>query len=151
MADKRTGLDCKLYVGTALLTSADASTQSGSWVESTIARDVTTGNEKAEADISSRGSTYRQRKTTLKDAPIEGELVYDTDDYTFQAMRDAYNNNTELAMAAMDRGITTVGAQGLAGNFEILSFVRNEPLEGGVTITFRAVPSAHTHWYTKGT
>jgi hypothetical protein len=54
--------------------------------------------------------------------------VWDTSDADFAAVRDAWLNNAEIALAVMDGDIDTM-AQGLAGNFVITNFSRTEPLE----------------------
>lgn len=47
----------------------------------------------------------------------------------------------------MDGDIQASGNEGLAGNFSVTNFSRNEPLEEGVTVSVTVKPSSQTEWY----
>ena len=126
------GMDCKLYYGAAGATATN---------ELTIVREVTLNLEKGEADITTRGNAgWRATAGTLKDAGLDLELLYDPDDAGFTAIKDAYFNNTAIALAILDGA----GGHGLDADFTITNFSRNEPLEEGVTVSVAAKPTHQT-------
>lgn len=125
----KVGTDCKLYYGAA------GSTPAG---ELTIARDVTLNQERGEADVTSRGSGgHKSYKPTLKDATLEFEIVEDTTNAGYTALRDAYLNGTAVALAARDGA----SGEGLDADWIITNFSRNEPLEDAVTVNVTARPN----------
>lgn len=125
----RIGLNCKLYRNTA--TGANAYT-TPTWVELTNVRDVTIPMTKAEADTSRRGSTWKTRKGTLKDASIDFQLMHDDGDTGFAALLDSYVNGTPIDMLALDGAINDGNAQGLRATVEVFNFQPGQPLEGAV-------------------
>ena len=144
MGDK-IGLDCKLYRAAALNGTAPSA---ASWNEITKAREVNTNLEAAEADVSSRANnTWRATRPTLKDATLEFELLWDPADTQVEAIRDAYLNGTQLALAAMDGDITVSGSEGFVADYYITSFQRGEPLEEGVTVSVTAKAHSDQQWY----
>ena len=141
------GIDCKLYYsGTAV---TEAGEYSGISNEITVVKDVTLNLETGEADVTSRSNNgWRATRATLKEGSIEFEVLWDPEDAAFTALLDAWKNKAEIAMAAMDGAIDTAGSQGLAGNFTVTNFTRNEPLEEAVTVNVTLKPSSYTTWYT---
>jgi len=145
---KKLGMEAKLYYDTTPLANGPAT---GSWDELTSARDVAANCEAAEADMTTRANAgWRAIKTSLRDATIEFEMMWDEDDAGMEAIRDAYIGGNEIALAVMDADITTAGSEGLAGNFVITAFSRSEPLEEGITLSVTAKPSSNTTWYEVG-
>jgi len=139
------GMDCKLYYDSTPLAGTP---DTGSWTEIDNAKDVTLNLETGEADITTRANNgWRATAATLKDGTIEFEMLWDTDDAGFTALQTAWANRAEIALAAMDGDITTVGNEGLAGNFTVTNFSRNEPLEEAVTVNVSVKPSSYTTWY----
>jgi hypothetical protein len=145
------GMNAKLYRGDDLLESASSSEISGiNWDEITNVRDVTLNLETGEADVTTRANSgWKQTLATLKDGSVEFELVWDTTDADFAAVRDAWLNSTEIALAVMDGDIDTE-AQGLVSNFTITNFSRTEPLEDAIKVSVTAKPSSFTQWYIVG-
>lgn len=140
------GKECKAYYSDTLLDGDNTSTVTWNVIDNV--RDLTLNLEKGEADMKTRGSGgWEQTKTTFKDASIEFEMLWKTSDPAFAAIRDAYLNDNEIAFAAMDGGIEVSGQEGLASNFEVSNFSRNEPLEEGVTVSVTLTPSSNTEWY----
>jgi hypothetical protein len=128
------GFDAKLYRNTA---AYDTPT----WVEITNVKDLTISLEKGEADVTTRANNgWKALAGTLKDGSIEFEMVWDTDDANFTAVKDAYFNNTTLDIAAMDGDIATAGSQGLRAVMEVMNFSRNEPLEEALTVNVSIKP-----------
>jgi hypothetical protein len=145
------GMNAKLYRGDDLLESASSSDISGiNWEEITNVRDVTLNLETGEADVTTRANSgWKQTLATLKDGSVEFEMVWDTNDPDFAAIRDAWLNNTEISLAVMDGDIDTL-AQGLVSNFVVTNFSRTEPLEDAIKVSVTAKPSSFTQWYNNG-
>ena len=134
----RLGLDAKLYRNTADYVTP-------TWVEMGNTKDVTLNLEKGEADVTTRANQgWRATVGTLKDGSIEFEMVWDTEDAGFTAIKDAYFNNAAIAFAVMDGDIATAGSQGLQADFTITNFSRNEPLEEALTVSVTAKPTYST-------
>lgn len=132
------GLDAKLFRNTA-------SYATPTWAEITNVRDVTLNLEAGEADVTTRGNNgWRATVATLKDGSIEFEMVWDSDDDDFTAIRDAFLNKTSVEMAVMDGSMATSGSQGLRASFMVTSFSRNEPLEEAITVSVTAKPTYST-------
>jgi hypothetical protein len=135
----RLGLDAKLYRNTADYASPV-------WVELGNAKDVTLNLEKGEADVTTRANQgWRATVGTLKDGSIEFEMVWDTGDPGFSAIKDAYFNDTPIEMAAMDGDIAASGSQGLRASFSVINFTRNEPLEEALNVSVSLKPTYAEH------
>ena len=88
------GLDAQLFHGTAGQTASS---------EMKNCKDVTLNLETGEADITTRAAEgWRITAATLKEASLEFEMVWDTSDAGFKAIKDAYFNNTAIALFASD-------------------------------------------------
>ena len=112
------------------------------WAELAIVRDVKLNTSKGEADVTTRASGgWKQTVGTLKDAGIEFEVVWDTADAGFQAVMDAYFDDTLIGLAVADGPIETPGTQVFKADCAVLKFDRNEPLEGPVTVSVTAKPT----------
>ena len=127
------GLDCKAYYGTAGSTAA---------TELTNCKDVTLNLEKGEADVTTRGSTWRLTVGTLKDASVDFTMLWDDTDAGFIAIKDAFFNSTNIALAFLDGA----AGEGLDADFSILKFTRNEPLEEAVTVDISVKPTYSTRY-----
>ena len=136
------GLDAKLYRNTGTYITP-------TWDLIGNVKDVTLNLESGEADVSTRGNNgWRATVGTLKDASIEFEMVWDTGDMDFSAIRDAYFNNTTVELAVMDGLITgtgSSGSQGLRATCRITNFSRNEALEEALTVSVTAKPTYSTN------
>jgi hypothetical protein len=119
----RIGLNCKLYRNTA-------SYAAPTWVEITGARDVTVPMSKGEAETSTRGSTWKYRKGTLKDVSIDFQLLMEPGDAGFAALLASYTDGTDLELLVLNGAITDVDAEGLRARVEVFSFQDAQPLEG---------------------
>ena len=94
------GLDCKLMRGTAGTTAT---------TEMKNVKNVTLNLEKAEADITTRAASgWRVYAGTLKEASIEFEMLYDTEDEDFTTILNAFLNGTVLSMFVSDGSGSTV-------------------------------------------
>ncbi|MEQ8789483.1 MAG: phage tail tube protein [Pirellulaceae bacterium] len=131
----RLGMDAKLYRNTG-----DYATPV--WVEVSNVKDVTLNLEKGEADVTTRANGgWRATVGTLKDASIEFQMVWDTVDAGFDAIRQAFFNNTPLEFAVMDGDITDPDSEGLRATFDIFNFTRNEALEEAIMVDVSIKPT----------
>jgi len=133
------GLDAKLYRN-----SGDYATPV--WNELVNAKDVTLNLEAGEADASRRGGNgWKETLTALRDGSVEFEMVYDTADAEFTALKDAFFTGTTVEMAVLDGDVATSGTQGLRATMSITNFSRNEPLEEAlsVSVTVKPAPAAN--------
>ena len=128
----RLGMEAKIYHGTAGTTAT---------TELTNVKDVTLNLETGEADVTTRGNSgWRATVGTLKDGSVEFEMVWDSDDTGFAAIKNAYFNNTPIALAILDYE----NGEGLDADFSITNFSRNEPLEEAITVSVTAKPTYST-------
>jgi len=142
------GMEAKLYFSATLLDGETNTPDALSWTEQTNVKDLTLNLETGEADVTTRANSgWRATAATLKEGSIEFEMVWDTGDGGFTAIKNAWLNSTELALAAMDGDIDTAGNQGLASNFTVTNFSRSEPLEEAMTVSVTIKPSSFTEWY----
>ena len=126
------GMEAKLYYGAAGTTAA---------TELTNVKDVTLNLESGEADVTTRGNSgWRATVGTLKTGSVEFEMIWDSDDAGFAAIKDAYFNNTPIALAILDGA----GGEGLDADFSITNFSRKEALEEAITVSVTAKPTYST-------
>lgn len=138
------GKDCITYRNTGTWASP-------TWVAITNIKDLTLGVEKATADASTRASAWRKIMTGLLDGTIDWQMVWDTSDAGFTAIKDAFFDGTTIELLILDGAYTVAGSQGLRADFEVTTFTRNEPLEEAVTVDVSVKPGATvntTTWYT---
>lgn len=150
MADK-IGIECKLYYSSELLGSfvgGGSGPSTLSWTVIGNTQEVTLNLEKQEADATVRANNgWETTRYFLKSGSIDGTLKWDTEDAAFTALKDAWLNGTDIALAAMDGDINTSGIQGLVANFQIGNFSRNEPMTEIVSVDFTASPHEYPDWY----
>ena len=126
------GMEAKLYYGAAGATAA---------TELTNVKDVTLNLESGEADVTTRANAgWRATVGTLKTGSVEFEMIWDSDDAGFTAIKDAYFNNTPIALAILDEA----GGEGLDADFSITNFSRKEALEEAITVSVTAKPTYST-------
>jgi predicted secreted protein len=107
----------------------------GSWTELANVKDVTLSLETGEADITTRANSgWRATVGTLKEASVEFEMVWDTADAGFTAIKDAFFNNTEIGLQVLDGA----AGSGLEADFSITNFSRSEQLEEALTVSVTA-------------
>ena len=107
----------------------------GTWNALNNVRDVTLTLEAGEADVTTRANNgWRATVATLKEASVEFEMVWDTTDAGFTAIKDAYLGNDPIGLQILDG----TNGQGLQADFMITSFSRNEALEEAITVSVTA-------------
>ncbi len=125
----KTGSDAKLYYG-------PAGSKATNELENT--KDVTLNLDRGEADVTTRGNDgWKASIPGLKEASVEWEMVWDTDDAGFTAIKDAYFSGDPIALAVLDGE----NGSGLDADFSIMSFSRNEPLEDAMSVSVTAKPA----------
>lgn len=131
----RLGMDAKLYRNTGTYASP-------TWTEITNVKDVTLNLEKGEADVTTRANNgWRATVGTLKDASIEFQMVWDTADAGFDAIRQAFFSNSAIEFAVMDGVISSPDSEGLRATFDIFNFTRNEALEEAIMVDVTIKPT----------
>ncbi|MBT4819069.1 MAG: hypothetical protein HON70_25400 [Lentisphaerae bacterium] len=126
------GMEAKLYYGASGTTAS---------TELTNVKDVTLNLESGEADVTTRANAgWRATIGTLKTGSVEFEMIWDSDDAGFTAIKDAYFNNEPIALAILDEA----GGEGLDADFSITSFSRKEALEEAITVSVTAKPTYST-------
>ena len=107
----------------------------GSWNELANVRDVTLSMETGEADVTTRANSgWRATVATLKEASVEFEMVWDSTDTGFTAIKNAYINNDVIGMQVLDGP----SGEGLQADFMITAFSRSESLEEAITVSVTA-------------
>lgn len=130
----RLGLEAKLY--------HNAPDFTGTMEEMKNVKDLTLNIEAGEADATTRGNNgWRATLATLKDGSIEFEMVWDTADAAFNAVRTAFFSRSAIGFAILDGDIADTGTQGLKAAMAITNFSRNEPLEEAITVSVTAKPT----------
>lgn len=149
---KIAGYECKLYRSSTVMAASDfASIAAKTWTVIPNVRDLTLNIETGEADITTRANSgWKQTMATLKDGSIEFEMVWDNTDADFLAIKNAWRDKTEIAIAAMDGAIATSGNQGLVTNCYVTNFSRNEALDDAVKMSITMKPSSYSAWYVVG-
>lgn len=142
------GMDAKIYYGTAAAdaTAAAALTPATLTVMNNV-KDVNISHETGEADVTTRGNSgFRATAATLKECSIDFQMVVQPSDAGFTAIKNAWLNGTEIALAAITGNAS--GDEGPIGNFSITNFSRNEGLEEAIVVDVTAKLSLWGSWYT---
>ena len=130
-----TGLECKLYYNSATHASP-------TWVEVTRAINVSFSLSKGEADQSSRISSWKMQKGTLKD--LEITFTYrkkQGTDTVFDALIAAALGETIYEYAVLDGAHNLSGAQGIRSFCEIMSAGNTQDLESAEEVEFTLKPT----------
>ena len=89
-------------------------------------KDLTLNLESGDADVTTRATKgWRASVATLKEASLEFNILYDTEDEDYNAFADAYGNGT-----------------GLDADFSITGFSIEQPLEEALSVSVTAKPTA---------
>ena len=125
----------KLGMEAKLLYKVGGQGGAGSWTALGNTRDVTLNLEAGEADVTTRANNgWRAMVATLKSASVEFEMVWDTTDAGFKAIKDAFFGNTAISLQILDGA----AGQGLQADFSITNFSRKEGLEEALTVSVTA-------------
>ena len=114
-------------------------------------RNVTLNMETGESDVTTRANGgWRATVSTLKDASVEFEMVWEPTDAGFTAIKNAFFNNSAVALLVL----SSSAGEGLDADFMITSFSREEQLEEAIMVSVTAKPTLSTRapaWYTTPT
>jgi len=125
----------KLGMEAALKYKTGGQAGAGAWTALGNTRDVTLNLEAGEADVTTRANSgWRATVATLKEASVEFEMVWDTGDVGFTAIKNAFFNTDPIGLRILD----AAAGQGLQGDFSITNFSRSEALEEAITVTVTA-------------
>lgn len=125
----------RLGVDAQLNYKVDGQGGGGGWLEVIRAKDVTINLEMEDSDLTSRNSAgWRQRVPALKALSVEFDMVWDSADVPFAAIRTAYMNRAMIGLQILD----AAGGQGPQADFMISSLTRNEPLAEGLSASVTA-------------
>lgn len=125
----RLGMEAKL------LYKVGGQAGAGSWVVMGNTKDVTLNLEAGEADVTTRANSgWRATVATLKEASVEWEMVWDTADAGFTAVKNAFFDNEPIGLQILDE----TDGQGLQADFSITNFSRSEALEEAITVSVTA-------------
>ena len=143
------GMDAQILYGTA---AADATSLSpASMTELTNVKDVTVNHETGEADVTTRGNGgWRATAATLRECSVDFQMVWKKSDEGFTAIKEAWLNGTEIALAVLTGDPAEAGTEGPFGNFSITNFSRNEALEEAIVVDVTAKLSAWGGWFEAG-
>ena len=143
MATVTLGKDCKLFYDASL----SGAPSTGSWTEVTSVRNVSWSVETAEIDVTTRANNgWTSSANGLKSGSIEFDIVADASDTAFAAVVSAWNNGTDIGLAAMDGAITSDG-WGLAGEFKIQNVSVSQTMADGQFASVTAKPAANVEIY----
>lgn len=142
------GMDAKLYLGTSLLSDTETVT-TNTWTEQPNVKDVTISLETGETDVTTRANNgWRATAATLKNASIEFEMIWKPGDAGLAKIKDAWKDNTEIAVLALTGDKTEADNEGPVGNWMVTNMSRAEPLEEAITVSVTMKPSSFTDWHT---
>tara|TARA_B110000444_G_C18429325_1_gene406053 strand:+ start:122 stop:538 length:417 start_codon:yes stop_codon:yes gene_type:complete len=112
-----------------------ATTWNGTYTPLGNVKDVTFNLETADADVTIRSNGgWRGKVTSLKEASLEFDMVWDTTDTGFDDIKDAFLGNEIVFFKVLDE----TGGSGLHAAFSIISFGRNETMEEAQTSSVTA-------------
>jgi len=142
------GMNAKLYINTGNTYIAPANFGGNTVFEVTNVRDLTLNLSKATADVTTRGNGgWRATVGTLKDGSVSFEMIADPTDTYYEAIRDAWLNETPTQFAVFSGALTTpaVNTEGLVAVFSVNEFTRAEPLEGAQITSVTMTPTYITN------
>ncbi|MBI5725017.1 MAG: hypothetical protein HZA50_13735 [Planctomycetes bacterium] len=130
------GMEAKLYFCEAGIGGTPV------WTELSNVKNVTLNLQTGEADVTTRANHgWKATAATLKEGSIEFEMIWDTEDEGFAAIKDAYFGNLIIGIAVMDGPIAQAGSQGLWADCMITNFSRDEALEEAISVKVTAKPT----------
>jgi len=129
----------KLGMAAKLFFKVGGVAAAGPWTELTNVKDVTLSLETGEADVTTRANAgWKATVATLKEGSVEFEMVWDSADVGFAAIKNAFFGNLAIGLSIMDGDLAAAGSQGLQADFSITQFSREEPLEEAILVKIQA-------------
>lgn len=130
------GFEANIYFKAAPLTAVPDRT---GWAALSIVKDVTLNDEYEEVDVSTRaGGGRKATDVGLRESSVDLEIDWQTADAGFAALFTAYKTRAAVALAVIGGVIAT--DSGVAGNWKVTKFTREEPLGGQIVakVTIKA-------------
>ncbi len=120
------------------------------WDEVVNVKDLTLNLEADEADVTTRKNAgFKATVAGLKDASVDFEMEWDTEDDDFSAFQDAFFATTPaekgIEVAVMDGDIETQGSEDLRATMAVTAFSRNEPLGEALSVAVTLKPTYADH------
>jgi len=109
-----------------------------------IVRNATVTSSAAQADFSSRYSTFKLSGKALREASLDFEIPWAPADTGFLALLGAHAGNTPIALAALDGPHTVAGHIGVWADWDVMEFNRDENIDKEVVAKVKLVPTATT-------
>lgn len=113
-------------------------------------RDLTMTLETNTADVTTRDALgWRQIVAVLRDATIDFNMLWKTDDENFQAIKDAFLANTvaekTIEFFILSADVDEADSEGLRASFMVTTFNKNEPLEEAQNVDITLKPTISDH------
>jgi len=142
------GYEAKLYRNTGTYAAPV-------WNEIANVKDLTLGGDAEEVDVTTRKNAgFKATVAGLKDAAVEFEMEWDTEDLDFSAFQDAFfataAADKAIEVAVMDGDIAVTGSEGLRATMAVTNFSRNEALGEALAVSVTLKPTYADHppeWY----
>ena len=141
----KTGEEARLFVADPFA-PADDNVLGGTttWVEAQNIADVTTSDSRTEIDTTTRKT--RGQKTAQggqRDIGVETTFFIDKEtDAALAIIETAYTNNTTIGVAVLDDAHDATGVKGIAGEFSVIEFGKEEPLDDKISRKVKLKPAA---------
>jgi TP901-1 family phage major tail protein len=113
-------------------------------------KDLSTDFSAGEADITTRGSAgWRETVATLRESTVTFGMVWDPGDAAFDAIQEAFLDNSLLAIAVLDSDPTATPdeSQGLVGNFSVTNFSLSQNLEEAQMVDVTLKLAEYGYWH----
>lgn len=134
------GMNSKVYQGAA---GAELATLT----ELTNVKDVTVTLEAGEADVTTRANSgWRATAATLRECTVEFEMLWQSADTGFQAVKTAFLESDRIRLAVLTGPKDVADSEGPMGDFAITGFTRSEPLEEAVSVSVTAKAAPFDEW-----
>lgn len=130
------GFEAKMYYQT------DGAGGSAGWNLIDNVKDLSSNVSADEVEVTTRGGAgWKQFLAGLKDAGVSFDMVWDTGDAAFTAIKDAWLNGTLLGFQILDGANDADGSQGLQGDFYVTGFERTENVAEALMVNVTLKPA----------
>lgn len=134
----RLGFQGKGYLNTGTYASP-------TWSEIGNIKDLSISLERNTADVTTRSANgWRLTVGVLADGRVEFQMVWDTEDTNFTAIKNAFFNNTTIDCWFVDGDASSSGYEGLRAIFSVTNFSRSENLEESYMVDVTLQPTYNT-------
>lgn len=112
------------------------------WNEVGNIRDLTLNLEAGEADVTTRNNNgWRATMAALLDGSCDFQMVWNTGDADFQAIKTAFFAKGSIEFCIMSGPINDPESEGLRATFQVTKFTKGEPLEEAQTVDVTIKPT----------